>query len=79
MPKFIRPEFFDIFGVGVFAVITTMSARTLFFGGPFPHWMLIFLFVIGVLGLLIDWTIVYETYLKRRASSSGVPEDPVVK
>lgn len=60
---FIRPEFFDIFGVGIFAFIIIMSARTLFLGALFPYWMVISLFVIGLLGLIIDGIIVYKTYI----------------
>lgn len=62
---FIRPEFFDIFGVGIFALITIMSVRTLFFGALFPRWMIFFLLAISLLGLIVDGTIVYKTYISK--------------
>lgn len=65
IPRWLRPEFFDIFGVGIFILITVMSVRTLIFGHSFPYWMVVFLLIIGLLGILVDGTIVYRTYLKR--------------
>ncbi len=62
---FMRPEFFDIFGVGIFALITIMSVRTLFFDTSFPYWMIIFLLIIGLLGLVVDGIIVYKTYISK--------------
>lgn len=66
MFKFIRPEFFDIFGAGAFAVIAYMSMRALFLGASFPLWFVIFLVIAGVLGLVIDGTIVARTYFKKK-------------
>ncbi|MEK7070552.1 MAG: hypothetical protein AAB966_01985, partial [Patescibacteria group bacterium] len=66
MFKFIRPEFFDIFGILTFSVLIYLGAQALFFGEQVPHWGLWFLFLIGIAGLIVDGTIVYITYLKRK-------------
>ncbi len=66
MFKFIRPEFFDIFGILTFSVIVYIGARGLFWGEQVAPWGLWFLFLIGIAGLIVDGTIVYITYLKRK-------------
>ena len=65
MFKFIRPEFFDIFGIGVFLFIIFISAGSLKTSLPIPKWALIILLVIGILGFLVDTIIVYLTYAKK--------------
>lgn len=65
MPKFIRPEFFDIFGVGIFSFIAVIAALALKTQSDIPRWALISLLIFGVLGLIIDSTIVYLTYIKK--------------
>ena len=65
MFKFIRPEFFDIFGIGVFLFIIFVSAMSLKTSLPIPSWALIVLLIIGILGFLVDVTIVYLTYAKK--------------
>lgn len=65
MFKFIRPEFFDIFGIGVFLFIIFISAVSLKTSLPIPRWALIVLLIIGILGFLVDATIVYFTYTKK--------------
>lgn len=62
MIKFPRAEFFDIIGVGVFAIITLMSGWAITTGAPIPKWGLGFLFFVGIFGILIDGTIVNKTY-----------------
>ncbi len=62
--KLIRPEFFDIFGILVFSFITSLSVWGLWTKKKFPKWATIILLTIGVLGLIVDGTIVYMTYLK---------------
>ncbi|OHA84271.1 MAG: hypothetical protein A2937_03410 [Candidatus Yonathbacteria bacterium RIFCSPLOWO2_01_FULL_47_33b] len=69
IPKFVRPEFFDIFGIATFGVITFVGARGLFWGEQVPFWALIFLFVVGIAGLIIDGAIVYRTYLRKDEKS----------
>ncbi|MDO8557367.1 MAG: hypothetical protein Q7R98_02790 [Candidatus Jorgensenbacteria bacterium] len=62
MPSFIRPEFFDLFGIAVFLFITIESVRAIKTKKRIPRWVFVLLLVIGILGLLIDGTIVYKTY-----------------
>ena len=63
--KFPRPEFFDIFGVPVFVTITLLSGWAMTTGAPIARWGLIFLFFVGLFGVLIDGTIVNRIYLKK--------------
>jgi hypothetical protein len=64
-PMNLRPESFDILGIGTFAFLTALSAWALKTGERLPEWALIFLFIIGICGLLIDGTIVYRTYIRK--------------
>jgi len=63
MLDFMRPEFFDIFGIGVFAFIACISIFGLKTNKKIPKWALIILLIIGILGLIIDGTIVIMTYV----------------
>ncbi len=59
----LEPQFFDIFGLVVFAYITLFSwllLRRIYV----KKWMIIILFLIGVIGLLVDGSVVYVYYLK---------------
>jgi hypothetical protein len=60
----IRPEFFDIFGIGVFSFITFLSLRALVTGRSIPKWALVVLLLIGIAGLAVDGAIVFNTYIK---------------
>jgi len=60
----LRPEFFDIFGVGVFGFITILAAWALKTQRPLPQWTIILLLLIGILGLTIDSIIVFLSYLQ---------------
>jgi len=62
--KMIRPEFFDIFGILVFSFLIISSLWGLKTRKPFSQWTLAILFIIGVLGLIVDGTIVFITYLQ---------------
>lgn len=64
MFKFIRPEFFDIFGLVVFSFITILSIWSLRTYKPIPHWALVGLLLIGVSGLVVDGFIVHITYIQ---------------
>ena len=66
MPKFIHPEFFDIFGIIAFAFIVLVAAWSLKAREVVPNWALIVLLVIGILGLIVDSAIVYLTYIKKK-------------
>jgi len=60
--NFIRPEFFDIFGIGVFSFITILTIWALRTKKPAPKWALVILLIIGICGLIVDGFIVYLTY-----------------
>ncbi|MDP3727014.1 MAG: hypothetical protein Q8R35_00030 [bacterium] len=60
----LQPAAFDILGIGVFAFITVAATWSLKMHRPLPRWILLLLLVIGILGFLIDGTIVYVTYLR---------------
>lgn len=57
------PQFFDIFGIGVFGFIIALAVRGLRFKRPLPQWSLFLLLATGIAGLLVDGYIVFTTYL----------------
>lgn len=61
--KIIRPEFFDIFGIFAFSFLIVLSLWGLKTKMPVPQWALAILFIIGILGLIVDGTIVFIMYL----------------
>ena len=76
--KFPRAEFFDIFGIATFGVITFLGVRGVFFGEPLQFWALVFLLIVGIAGLLVDGAMVYRTYVKQ-ASEAGAEDPNMVK
>jgi len=58
-----QPEFFDIFGLGVFAFLTVVGY--LMFSGKknLPDWVGFIIFIIGILGLIVDGFIVFKTFV----------------
>lgn len=69
--RFPKAETFDILGLGTFGVMAFLGARAVFFDHALPLWTPWFFLVIGVIGLLVDGSIVYRTFLKRSGSASG--------
>ena len=65
--KFLKPEFFDIFGIGAFGFITVLSIWAIKTRGIFPQWTAIVLLTIGIVGLIVDATIVYTKYLRQKS------------
>ena len=63
--NFLRPEFFDIFGIGVFSFLTFLSWRMRMTQILPPRWSIILLLIIGISGLIVDGCIVYKTYIKK--------------
>ena len=63
----INPEFFDIFGIFVFAIILIIGLLIRFKRRKLSDktWNLIslFLIIIAILGLIVDGIIVWRTYL----------------
>ena len=62
MFDFIRPEFFDIFGLAVFAFIVGVSIWGIRTGRAMPRLALSILLVIGISGFIVDGVIVFLTY-----------------
>ena len=61
---FTKPEFYDIFGIIVFAFITFLASWMLYTKQNPKKWAIIILLIIGVLGLIVDGIIVYINYIK---------------
>jgi len=62
----ITPEFFDIFGLITFTYLGALGIWALKSSEKLPDWTAYLLVLIGIAGLIIDGTIVYKTYLKRK-------------
>lgn len=60
----IPPQFFDIFGALGFIYVTAFALWVFFRRESPPRWAVIVLFCIGILGLFVDSTIVYQFYLR---------------
>ena len=58
------PAFFDIFGAAAFAFIIAATGWALGTRAPLSRWVLLLFLIIGVIGFLVDGTIVYMTYLR---------------
>lgn len=59
---FLKPQFFDIFGVGAFAFVTFWAFWAIKKRKPLPKWVSYTLLLIGVFGLTIDPVIVMTNY-----------------
>lgn len=57
-----KPEFYDIFGLVAFLIITLIAIR-LIKRRKARLWISIILLIIGILGLIIDGYIVYTKFL----------------
>lgn len=66
MPSFNipQPEFFDIFGLGVFSFIIALGVWGLKSEKPLPRWSLFVLLGIGAAGFLVDGYTVFTVYLR---------------
>lgn len=62
----IRPEDFDILGVFVFPSIAAVALYALVTGNTLPDWVLYYLLFVGVVGLIIDGTIVDLMFFRKR-------------
>lgn len=60
-----KAEFFDVFGAVGFLYIAILSVFMLIKNG-LPKWTVIVLLVIGIVGFVIDSTIVAKTYLIKK-------------
>jgi len=59
-----KPEFYDLFGLPVFAFILCVALWSLSANAPLPPWVNYLLLFIGVAGIIIDGNIVYRTFVK---------------
>lgn len=62
----IRPEHFDILGVLAFPSIAAIALYALITGNALPKWVLFYLLFVGIVGLIIDGTIVDMMFLRKR-------------
>lgn len=58
-----RPEFFDIFGLGVFTFLTIVGYMMFSGKKKLPDWAGFTIFIIGILGLIVDGFIVFKTFV----------------
>ena len=58
-----RPEFYDLFGVIIFAFITVLFIWAIHTKRKIPKWARIVMLIIGILGLIVDGAIVYFNYI----------------
>ncbi|PIY81688.1 hypothetical protein COY79_01280 [Candidatus Pacearchaeota archaeon CG_4_10_14_0_8_um_filter_35_169] len=58
-----EPEFFDIFGLLVFIFLIAVG-WVLLSGNKLDYWVRFLIFLIGILGFIVDGYIVYITYLR---------------
>ena len=65
IPEFLtKPEFYDIFGLGTFTYLTGLGIWMLFLKKKTFKYIGISLIIIGILGVVVDGTIVYQTFIK---------------
>jgi hypothetical protein len=67
----ISPEFFDIFGLPLFAVILMIGIFQLLNKKRYPNWVWILLIIIGTLGLIVDGTIIGFAVLIKNSVIGG--------
>ena len=59
----LTPEFFDIFGIAIFTIILLIGIWKTGSKKKLPLWIGYLLATIGVLGLIVDGTIVIKAFL----------------
>jgi len=57
------PQFFDIFGILIFAYVIVFSARGLR-GAAIPRWAFFVFLFIGIAGFLVDAAVVFTFYFR---------------
>lgn len=63
----LKPEHFDILGIFVFIYITFIALWALLAKNPLPDRIFYVLLVIGILGLIVDLTMVYRYIIRRKS------------
>ncbi|GEM_PF-1353841 len=59
-----KPEFFDVFGLLVFAFLLIVGYLMTTKKKKMPDWVGFVIFVIGILGLIVDGFIVFRTFFQ---------------
>ena len=59
-----RPEFYDIFGMLAFIYIIALSLFQINSNAVLSHQWYILMLIIGIIGLVVDVTVVYNKFLK---------------
>jgi len=57
-----EPTFYDLFGLVVFSFLFVIGYLILFEKKKLPDWTGFIIFLIGILGLIVDGTIILKTY-----------------
>jgi len=61
----LKPESFDLFGLATFTFILAVGIWALLSKKRLPQWVAIMLMIIGVLGLVVDGTIVFTSFIAK--------------
>lgn len=61
-----KPQHFDILGSLAFLYITGFAVYALVNGGDVPLWSLVFLVLVGLGGLIVDLSIVFFYFIKKK-------------
>jgi len=61
-----RPEHFDVLGILTFTYILGFALWAFLTEVAVPHWTLALLAFIGIIGLLIDCSMVFQYVLKKK-------------
>lgn len=59
-----RQEFFDIFGLVIFIFLLIVGSWMLLSKKKLPQWVGFVILLVGILGLIVDGFIIFQTYLK---------------
>lgn len=59
-----KPEFFDLFGLLVFSFLLIVGYLMMGKKKKMPDWVGFVIFIVGVLGLIVDGFIVFKTFFQ---------------
>ena len=60
-----KPEFYDNFGVFIFSYLSLLSGWMLWTKKRMPRWAIYTLLIIGILGIIVDGTLLTKFYFFR--------------
>ncbi len=61
----LKAEHFDILGLFTFTFLAGVSFWAIATGESLPEWAIFVILIIGILGIIIDGTIVYKTFIRK--------------